>query len=64
MAAVRRCRRRKAAGLAILQVEVPLGPLADQLAEDGFLPAWDTEDRAAVETALRKMLAAYAGVTG
>jgi hypothetical protein len=56
-AAVRRCKVRKRAGLAVLHVEVPLGPLADQLVEDRFLGAWDTESRAEITHALQRMLA-------
>jgi hypothetical protein len=56
-ARVRRCQHRKKAGLSVLQIEVPLGPLADQLAEDKFLSEWDTENKAEVERALQRMLA-------
>jgi hypothetical protein len=58
-AAVRRCKLRKRAGLSVLRIEVPLGPLADQLKEDKFLGEWDTEDRAEVERALQRMMATY-----
>jgi hypothetical protein len=58
-AAVRRCEGRKKAGLGVLRVEVPLGPLADQLAADKFLGEWDTENRAEIERALERMLALY-----
>jgi hypothetical protein len=58
-ARVLRFRRRKRAGLGVLQVEVPLGPLADQLVADRFLEEWDTEDRAAIERALQRMLTIY-----
>jgi hypothetical protein len=58
-ARVLRCKVRKKAGLAILHVEVPLGPLADRLVEDRFLGEWDTENRAEVERALERMLAIY-----
>ena len=47
-AAVRRCKLRKKAGIGILQVELPLGPLADQLVDDKFLAEWDTEDQAEI----------------
>jgi hypothetical protein len=40
-AAVRRCKVRKRAGLGVLRIEAPLGPLADRLAEDGFIGEWD-----------------------
>jgi hypothetical protein len=40
-AAVRRCKVRKRAGLGVLRFEAPLGPLADRLAEDGFIGEWD-----------------------
>jgi hypothetical protein len=46
-AAVRRCKKRKRAGLSVLRIEVPLGPLADQLTQDRFLGEWDTENRLA-----------------
>ena len=46
-AAVRRCKLRKRAGLSVLRIEVPLGPLADQLTQDRFLGEWDTENRLA-----------------
>jgi hypothetical protein len=58
-ARVARCKLRKQAGLAVLQIEVPLGPLADQLAEDKFLEEWDAENRDAIERALERMLAIY-----
>jgi hypothetical protein len=58
-AAVRRCKLRKRAGLSVLRIEVPLGPLADQLKEDKFLGEWDTENRAEIERALGRMLAIY-----
>jgi hypothetical protein len=58
-ARVLRFRRRKRAGLGVLHVEVPLGPLADQLVADRFLDEWDTEDRAAIAAALQRMLAIY-----
>lgn len=58
-AAVRRCKIRKRAGLAVLHVEVPLGPLADRLAEDRFLGEWNTENRAEIEHALERMLTIY-----
>ena len=45
-ARVRRCKARKKAGIGYLQVELPLGPLADQLVDDKFLAEWDTEDQA------------------
>jgi hypothetical protein len=63
-AAVRRCKVRKKAGLAVLHVEVPLGPLADRLAEDRFLGEWNTEDRAEIEHALHRMLMIYIGADG
>jgi hypothetical protein len=56
-AAVRRCKLRIRSGLAVLRIEVPLGPLADRLAEDRFLGEWDTENRAEIERALQRMLA-------
>ena len=40
---VAKCVARKRAGLAVLSVEVELGPLADQLVEDKFLAEWDSE---------------------
>jgi hypothetical protein len=56
---VHRCKLRKRAGMAVLQVEVQLGPLADQLVTDRFLAEWDTENRAEIERALARMLAIY-----
>jgi len=58
-AAVRRCKNRKKAGLVVLRIEVPQGPLADQLVEDRFLGEWDAENRAEIERALQRMLAIY-----
>jgi hypothetical protein len=58
-AAVRRCKIRKKAGLAVLHVEVLLGPLADRLVEDKFLGEWDAENRTEIERALQRMLAVY-----
>jgi hypothetical protein len=58
-AAVRRCKVRKRAGLAVLHVEVRLGPLADRLVEDKFLGEWNTENRAEIERALQRMLTIY-----
>ena len=43
----------------MLRVEVALGPLADQLAEDRFLSEWNTENRAEIERALERMLSVY-----
>jgi hypothetical protein len=56
---VRHCKLRKRAGLAVLRIEVQLGPLADQLAADRFLGEWNTENRAEIERALERMLAIY-----
>jgi hypothetical protein len=53
---VRACRRRKRAGHVLLKVEVDLGGLADLLVDAGFLPAWDSEDRDKVRTALEVAL--------
>jgi hypothetical protein len=58
-ARVRACKLRKRAGLAVLQIEVELGPLADQLVADKFLGEWDTENRTEIERALARMLAVY-----
>ena len=58
-ARVHRCKVRKKAGLGILRIEVQLGPLADQLAQDKFLAEWDTENRVEIEQALQRMLAIY-----
>lgn len=58
-ARVRRCKYRKRAGLSVLRIEVPVGPLADQLKDDKFLGEWDTENRAEIERALQRMLAIY-----
>jgi len=58
-AAVRRCKIRKRAGLGLLHVEVPLGPLADRLSEDRFLAEWDSENRTEIERALQRMLTIY-----
>jgi hypothetical protein len=58
-AAVRRCKVRKKAGLGVLRVEVPIGPLADKLVEDQFLLEWSSEDRAEIERALQRMLQVY-----
>jgi hypothetical protein len=58
-AAVRRCKIRKRAGLGVLRVEVALGPFADQCVEDKFLAEWDTENRAALERAAKRVLAIY-----
>ena len=55
----RRWEIRKKAGLGILRIEVPLGPLADQLVADKFLGEWDTENRTELERALQHMLAIY-----
>ena len=59
-ARVARCKLRKQAGRAVLQIEVQIGPLADQLAEDKVLKEWDTENRDAIKRALERMLAIYA----
>jgi hypothetical protein len=58
-AAVRRCKYLKRAGLGVLHVEVPLGPLADRLSEDRFLAEWDAENRTEIERALQRMLTIY-----
>jgi hypothetical protein len=47
-----RCKR----GLAMLSIEVPLGPWADWLCEAGFLPTWDSEDKAAITAATERLL--------
>jgi len=52
----RRWEIRKKAGCGVLHIEVPIGPLADQLVEDHFLKEWDTENRAEIERALARML--------
>ena len=48
-------RRRIAAHLTILWVEVPMGPLADLLV-DAFLPQWDSEDPRAVGEAFSRVV--------
>jgi hypothetical protein len=58
-AAVRRAKVRKRHGLAVLRIEVALGPLADQLVADKFVGEWDAENRAAVEQGLERMLGVY-----
>jgi hypothetical protein len=58
-AAVHRCEVRKKAGLAVLRIEVAVGPLADQLVADKFLGEWDSENRAEIERAVGRMLANY-----
>ena len=63
-AAVRRCKLRKKAGIGILQVELPLGPLADQLVDDKFLGEWDTEDQAEIQKAFQRMALTYIGLKG
>ena len=63
-AAVRRCKLRKKAGIGILQVELPLGPLADQLVDDKFLAEWDTEDQAEIQKAFQQMALNYISLKG
>ena len=63
-AAVRRCKLRKKAGIGNLQVELPLGPLADQLVDDNFLEEWDTEDQAEIQKAFQRMALTYIGLKG
>jgi hypothetical protein len=58
-AAVRRCKKRKKAGLGVLHIELPVGPLADRLSEDRFLAEWDAENRTEIERALQRMLTIY-----
>ena len=53
---MRRHRARRAAGRAILKVEVHLAELADALVEAGWLKAWDQEDRGEVRAALERLI--------
>ena len=50
-------RQRRENGKAYLRLEVDLGELEDMLVAAGFMKAWDTENRAAVEAATQKFLA-------
>jgi hypothetical protein len=59
-AAVRRFRQRQKSGKAVLQVQVDLFQLTEMLISSGFLRAWDDHDRAAVEDATERLLAALA----
>jgi len=53
---MRKARARRRNGVAVLQIEVAIGPLADQLVEAGLLGAWDSEDRDAIKRAVERVL--------
>jgi hypothetical protein len=52
----RRCARRRAAGLAVLQVEVDLVDLAACLIDAGLIEAHEEDDRQAIAAALSKVV--------
>jgi hypothetical protein len=56
---MRALRARSAQGHAIVKVEVEVVRLSEALIEDGFLQAWDADDKGALELALAQMVAAY-----
>ena len=56
---MRRMRERAANGRAVLAVDVNLDRLVLALVDDGFLKAWDDNDRPTVEAAVARMIEAY-----
>jgi hypothetical protein len=53
---LRRYRERRAAGRAMIQIEINWLDLTDLLVRSGLLEQWDADDRAAVEKATERLL--------
>ena len=53
---VRQHRERKKQGWAVLQIEVPVGPLADALVEAKLLAEWNCENKEEIEKAVEFVL--------
>jgi hypothetical protein len=57
---VKRSRRRKRNGRAVLKIEVNVGGLADFLVDAGYLQQWNDSDRRAIERALAQAIEVWA----
>jgi hypothetical protein len=57
-------RARRAAGVALLTIEVPHLELTDALVEAGFLEGWDAESKEAIERAVERLLVAMIAANG
>jgi hypothetical protein len=58
---MRRCRARKKAKRALVEIEIDLPAVREGLVDRGFLAAWDEEDRKELRSALQKALAQWFG---